>query len=290
MTNQTPTSRRKTPAASPDPTVTMTTVTPTIAAEWLAAANHHNPRHIRPERVRQYANDIRGGRWQWSNDAIAFRPDGELVNGQHRLAAIVEAGQEVRLLVARGVPDLAVAAMDAGLARTAADVLRWRGEGPDAVRMAAAAKILIEWLEHGLAGLGRTRVSHQQIISVIEDYPGLRHSMETARRTGSLVALNVPAAALAHFLISDAVGQEVADDFFHALHSRANLPAGSAILALDNRLRNLRAKRTRLQPRDHVRLYVTAYNAWAEGRPVSRFEAVQRGEFALPVIRRPRRA
>src|SRR6187200_3300928 len=86
-------------------------VTPKQAKAWLAESDGHNVRGITHNAVTTYANDMRAGEWQPIPVAICFDKDGMLVNGQHRLAGIVESDTTQMFLVARGVPPEVIAAM-----------------------------------------------------------------------------------------------------------------------------------------------------------------------------------
>lgn len=53
----------------------------------LAGGGQHN-RPLLPARVKQYQNDMVAGRWRdCLSDPIAITKDGEVINGQHRIAA-----------------------------------------------------------------------------------------------------------------------------------------------------------------------------------------------------------
>ncbi|MHB8191597.1 MAG: hypothetical protein ACYDHP_14515 [Ferrimicrobium sp.] len=58
-------------------------VTPDIAERWLN--NNKNNRRIHEAKIKQYAEDMRQGRWTYGADMICFGTDGTLLNGQHRL-------------------------------------------------------------------------------------------------------------------------------------------------------------------------------------------------------------
>lgn len=73
------------------------TVTPKQAAKWLEG--HQNIRAINHRQVDAIANDIRNGNWKVTHQGICFDENGKLVDGQHRLHAIVEANQPVRIMV-----------------------------------------------------------------------------------------------------------------------------------------------------------------------------------------------
>ena len=64
---------------------------------------------------------------------------------------------------------------------------------------------------------------------------------------------------------------EESDEFFNGLSTGEDLKAGNPILALHRRLCSLAAhKATRPYQRDLLALYVKAWNAYVEGRPISK--------------------
>ena len=78
-------------------------ITPMDAAKILGK-NYEKNRNIRQSVVKRYANDMRSGRW--STDAcppIVIAKDGSLIDGQHRLSAVMQAGVAVIMDVKTGV-------------------------------------------------------------------------------------------------------------------------------------------------------------------------------------------
>lgn len=91
-------------------------VTPKIAKEWLEA-NYSKQRRLNRAEVLRYARDIRLGMWVGDNgQTITFSSDGYLCDGQHRLHAIIEAGQAVEAFVIRS-------------SRTAEEIMRTIDQG-----------------------------------------------------------------------------------------------------------------------------------------------------------------
>jgi hypothetical protein len=87
-------------------------VTPASARAMLDA-NTGN-RAIRRAVVAQMARAILAGEWRITHQGIAIAPCGRLLDGQHRLNAIVEAGIPVLMAVARNVPADSFAVIDGG--------------------------------------------------------------------------------------------------------------------------------------------------------------------------------
>jgi len=97
-------------------------VTPELARAWLSSNTDNRP--IKATQVNRLAEDMRLGRWTLTPDAISFDINGTITNGQHRLAAIVQSGVTVTVMVARGLPLESFQSTDQGCSRSVADALR----------------------------------------------------------------------------------------------------------------------------------------------------------------------
>src|SRR5574340_1095955 len=97
------------------------TITPELAGDLLAK-NPHN-RKLRDSRVRRYAEDMIAGRWKVNAETIKIDEDGNILDGQHRLAAIISADMSIPMPVARNVPSTTFDTVDTGAPRIVADAL-----------------------------------------------------------------------------------------------------------------------------------------------------------------------
>lgn len=73
--------------------------------------------------VDKYASDMSHGRWMESHQGIAFDTNGDLQDGQHRLAAIVKSGVSVWMMVTTNAPVSNFKITDAIRPRTASDII-----------------------------------------------------------------------------------------------------------------------------------------------------------------------
>jgi hypothetical protein len=84
-------------------------ITPAIAKRELEeqekriANGEYNQRRINEDTVAKYANDMKQGHWLFNNQGIGYDERGNLVDGRHRLWAIVKAGVPVKMLVVKGM-------------------------------------------------------------------------------------------------------------------------------------------------------------------------------------------
>ncbi len=92
-------------------------ITPTGAAEMLER-NHPKNRNKGRRWVGWLADLFTNGDYLPTHQGIAFDVDGYLVDGQNRLAAVVESGVGVWMLVTRGMPKGSIMAIDRGMKRT----------------------------------------------------------------------------------------------------------------------------------------------------------------------------
>lgn len=92
-------------------------VTPAIAAKWLEnQAERQRP--LRDRVVAKYAADMTSGHWRSNHQGVAFGMKGQLLDGQHRLSAIIRSGVTVEMSVTTEVEDEAFVTIDQGAARS----------------------------------------------------------------------------------------------------------------------------------------------------------------------------
>src|SRR5579859_2761229 len=96
-------------------------VTPEIARQWLTLNVVNRPVSMR--NVEAIAWDIKHGKWRLTHQGIAFNRDLQLIDGQHRLHAVVVANAVVPMRVSYNIDGDYYAPIDTGRARTVAHVL-----------------------------------------------------------------------------------------------------------------------------------------------------------------------
>ena len=99
------------------------TITPHIAGLYLKFNNNNRP--LRKTHIRELASDIMEGNWQVTHQGIAFDITGRLIDGQHRLHAIIEAGVPIQISVTRGCSASSFSILDRGSNRSPSDILGW---------------------------------------------------------------------------------------------------------------------------------------------------------------------
>ena len=101
-------------------------VTPKKALEMLTT-NSGN-RRVRDPRVLRYAEDMKQGRWITNTaEPIKISKRGLLLDGQHRLEAIIKSNVSIEMLIAYDLEDSIFKVLDTGLARNASDTFKTAG-------------------------------------------------------------------------------------------------------------------------------------------------------------------
>lgn len=95
-------------------------ITPAIASKMLES-NTKN-RNMSKLAVTRLAKNMSDGNWKTTHQGIAIDDEGVLIDGQHRLAAIVLSNTTQEMLVTRGMPSNTFKAMDIGRLRSVADL------------------------------------------------------------------------------------------------------------------------------------------------------------------------
>lgn len=101
------------------------TITPVLAEEYL----RHNTknRQLRKNLVSFYAEQMRKGQWMLNGEAVIFNEQGTLVDGQHRLSAVIEADKGIDMLVVRNADKDSFATIDSGVSRKVQDTFYVKG-------------------------------------------------------------------------------------------------------------------------------------------------------------------
>jgi len=110
------------PAQFAKMTTITTIVTPEMAAEWLK--RNKTNRVIRPLWISEIVVMIKTGKWLLTHQGIAFDEEGFLIDGQHRLMAIVETGISVPMQVTTDSGAATFEVVDTGKTRNMADLTR----------------------------------------------------------------------------------------------------------------------------------------------------------------------
>jgi hypothetical protein len=255
-------------------------ITPETAAEMLKLNKNNRPTSTTS--VKFLAREIREGRWQVNGDTITFAED-RLVDGQHRLMAVIESGIPISTFVVRGVPSESFLTKDSGRKRSAADALAINGVTWSKYVSAATKQV---WLYSKTGKLDSTGLSPSTSILVefYEQNTGISRSTQLIGAKNKLVQNSLLIAL--HYLFSQK-DQDAADQFMNDLIMGANLDSSDSVFLLRNRLLENFSSTFKMPFYSMGALIIKAWNMRRDGKTVKRLTFKSTGEGAedYPVIK-----
>lgn len=130
-------------------------ITPDRALEILRT-NTRN-RKLKHYLVARYATAMTAGEWTLSHQGIAFDDAGNLIDGQHRMEAVVLANKPIPFLVTYGVQQRAIRDIDAGANRSIVDSLFLA----DGITMDEDVIATVKAMHKGSAKFHKTLLRHE---------------------------------------------------------------------------------------------------------------------------------
>lgn len=246
------------------PTSSIETITPEYAERTLQTANPNN-RNLNKANVQKLAGAIERGEWRLNGEPLIFSSDDVLIDGQHRMAAVAQAGIPTPFLVVRGVESEAMTTIDTGRSRSAGDVLRMDGKDNTFI-LAAAARLLFAWEHYGkLSTRLKVQPTNPQLLDVVREHPGLEECVKlvrqhTPRISGYAVAF--------YYLAWRASDEDEVNAFMEGLLGGLGLGRDDPRLLWRERV--LGGVGTRLDS-DLVNLgLIKVWNLWRAGKPAKR--------------------
>lgn len=268
------------------------TITPAMARVYLGL-NVKN-RRKKDHRITRYARDIAAGNWKLTGEAIKFDRDGNLVDGQNRLYAVIEANAPAQFLVVRGLDPETMEVLDSGAPRSAADALTLHGygNGKDVAAVCHSHKM---WASggfiHAMTGTnaGAARMTNAEIIEYADAHPDLVGIAPQARKIATQLRFpSGPVAVVLHETI--ALAGEQAYSFFDRIAEMQGGGAGDPVSTLLKRATAEANRGGRILPGTAMFLLIRSWNAFITGERLVKFQigSATGGWAAMPKILGPK--
>lgn len=195
-------------------------LTPAMA-ELLKALNTAN-RRIRRSRVAQLVKIIKAGAWRTTHQGIAIAMEGIVLDGQHRIEAVIEAATSIRIRIFWGEVAENFAVIDTHAVRDAADTLRRLGED-NSVILAAILRMLraIEIGQPRSLGID-TALRNDELEEYLAANPGARKASTAAVTAISLLKCAPTPVGVAYYFISQKYPSK-ADMFYETFRTGLGL-------------------------------------------------------------------
>lgn len=252
-------------------------ITPQWAAQVLRTRNKRN-RNICEKHVSKLVEDMKSGRWKENGDTISFDTNDNLLDGQHRLAAVSRSGMSVKMLVVTGLSPDVFDTKDIGRKRSPGDTLSVLGE-ENCSRLAAALATVDRYYTNCL----RTKrlYTNIEIEELLRKYPGVRSSLQTTHNSRTSI---VPPSILdaCHYIFSRK-DRELADEFVEKMMKGSGLTEDDPWYILRERLLRNKMSKAKLDKVYIMALCIKAWNYARTGRKVRAIKFKEDGTEAFPV-------
>lgn len=257
------------------PASSIVMVTPEMATRWLERNKANRP--LRLHKVDQYARDMQGGKWELTG-TIEFDTNGDLIQGQHRLSAVVKSGCTVGMFVLRGISPDAQRVMDSGIARTAADNLHMDKGIKNAVAVASIARQRVS----AELNCATKAVSNSEIAEYVERHPDISFAASIAVKYSRGCDIAPTTVGLAAWMIADVHGWAVAEEFFYTAAEKVGLKRHDPVMAMAKFFAEARRSRKQYPLDIQLSVIIRAFNCRRAGKAMQFMRTEVNGN-AVPI-------
>lgn len=253
-------------------------VTPTMAEEWLGRNDRNRP--FKKVKIGQFVGALLRGEWAMTGEGIKFDTNGRLLDGQNRLAAVVQSGVTMRTTVIYGLQPAAQDNMDTGSARTSGDQLAIHGYKSPAAVGAAARLLILFKSDRFYVDRTEQQVTHAEILEFAQ---GNQLLVESVDRGMVMKQIAQPSPLSAACYLTAEIDADASVEFFTRVNDGVNLGTDSPILAVRSRLYQARLDRVSVRPIPQMSLVIRGWNAWRRGESMHHINYTSRsGQIPCP--------
>jgi hypothetical protein len=260
------------------------TVTPAMAEEWLG--KNSNNRAINRPRVLSLRDQIMSGDFVMTHQGIAFYGNfEEVADGQHRLAAIVEANKPVEMMVSWGLDKRAAHGIDRGKPRSISNTLHFVGVHVTPVQSSVCRTMLLEYecVRNNHSIWNSHPVGTQKFIDFYNHVaPAIEFALQnhSAGRAAGLRRASAVAAIACAWFTQD---RDKIERFSYLLYTGIGAkPSESAAIKLRDFLLTYKLPPSGSERYDIFIRSCNALRAFLENRPLSKLYATTSSRFPIP--------
>lgn len=189
------------------------------------------PRVLNQAKVRRYANRMKANGWVWGISPIHLAANGAVLNGWHRLHAIVLADVSVTIDVFENTPDPELAYMQfdpANSSRSNTDIMTMAGE-TDASIKATVVPMIVAYLAGNLKNSKVAEIDGEEMSTVLSEH---RADIEEAIEFSKGADYKVNHLAFFHFIANRAAVLDKVMPFLKCYKNGYNITEKTALAAL----------------------------------------------------------
>lgn len=254
------------------------TLTPEMAAELLEHNTLNRP--LSDQHVQRISRQIINGKWQFNGDTIKVADTGDVVDGQHRLWAVIEAKKSVDTIIVRGIERSAFATVDTiSKSRSGSDLLALCGVEINKSACATALQWLVRWQRKCIAEYRAptNRIENSDIEEAFAAHPGIVEAVNRVRHLKKITNRGV--LAFFYYVLTNR-NADLAERMVHTLENPAGVGVTDPFFCL--RAYFVADSWSRKDPVVSIALAIKAANAAYAGKHVKMLSWKNQGSSAEP--------
>ncbi|ARK09065.2 hypothetical protein A6C57_01330 [Fibrella sp. ES10-3-2-2] len=256
-------------------------ITPDIARELLGA-NTAN-RKATAVHISFLAKQMKEGRWMLTSAPISIATDGRLLDGQHRLMALVESDTTHPFWVARNCDPAMFAVLDTGRKRSSSDILSIEG-AKNVTSLSGLIRLIMLHRDGRMSSwhLKSRTYSNDEVLAFHRENDLSEYLSHGVFLYGQRRLLSSAEYAFVYYLIAP-VDQAAAKAFVERIATGAGLAKGSAGLLLRQKLEAAKEQRINLSSTEKYALCIKAWNAERQGTQLTMLKMLAGEGFPVPL-------
>jgi len=238
----------------------------TIASKLLAT-NKHN-RLLNEVKINTYSNDMINGKWELNGEPLIIDSNGELIDGMHRVSAIIKSNVSCSFVIISGVDPKSRQTIDTGKSRNLSDALKIEGANNTA-RLSSGIKLYIK-LRNGYAARNSTSIQLTNMDSMIEYFNNKSEYDDLVMRGSVFYTKSFKILSPGEFIafyryFKLKYTNDIIDSFFNSIVDNNK---GVCKLLFVKLLNNKIAKRTMAQSERNA-LIIKSFLYYVSGKPIT---------------------
>ena len=219
------------------------------------------------------AKQMLEGNFKKTGQTIQISKSGNLLDGQHRLLAIIKSNITVELNFCDGLDDEIFDVIDTGKSRTTADIFSVQGyKNPGELSSAITNLLQIKAGSRNVQ-----KVSNSKNLDFVKDNPELPEIVNLCHKENrKFKSLSTGAIAAIYYTFSK-LHHEDAETFFDKYYSGVGMENSDVVLMLRNKLMQDAVNKRKYTSEQKVALVIAAWNIMRKGKVVKRLDLPESG-------------
>jgi hypothetical protein len=241
-------------------------VDPDFARQLLTSNTHNRPLSL--ARVRELAEQMRRGEWRANGDSVRISRTNRLLDGQHRLHAIVASETSHDLVVVCDLEDEVFDTIDIGAKRKTSELVALRGH-KNAAALSTVTRRFLTWQTtgHPLSAAPEKRPSNAQILAEAGRNTLLHRATSFAVGASWLCRNLSPSDTGFCYAAFSTVDEDAALTFLRMMEAPGEATP-SVVLLLRDQLMETRASTRRMTATHRIALTFKTWRLWRTNKSV----------------------